>query len=849
MSPKDGRNRSGGRSSGRRSTSASGRSARASGRSAGGNFTGGKRIGRAPSEGSPGKVIRLQRRKKRPKPPRRFARDNRRKLLISFSVMVALLGLLIIRLTYINASSSDTYSKQVLSQLNYNSTTIPYRRGDITDRNGTILATSEKVYNLVLDAYVLTNSRVEELGDCVDPTLDILEEYFGLDPRDVEDVIDENPESRYRVMLRQLTYEEIQPYYDLMNSEEEADQEISKYVKGIWFEDDYLRRYPYNTLACDILGFTSSGNVGTYGIEQSYNDVLNGTNGREYGYLTDETNLERTTVSPVNGENVMSTIDVNIQRIVEEKIWEFNEAIGSMNTSVIVMDPNNGEILAMASYPIFNLNEPRDLSNYYTDEDLEEYNDEEQMILLNELWRNFSISDAYEPGSTSKVFTVASALDEAAVKTSDEYYCDGEELFEDGASYTRVGCNGVHGMVDLSGSLMQSCNDALMQIVAKLGKPSFIKCQENFNFGQLTNIDLPGEASARTLLYYADNMGPVEMATNAFGQGYSATAIQVAAAFSSVVNGGSYYEPHIVKQITTESGSTVETMEAELVRTTVSKETSDWLKDTLLKTVGKVEADGTLTQGTGSYAYIEGYTIGGKTGTSEKKPIEDKKMIVSFISCAPIEDPQVVVYVVIDEPQVENQASAYLASIMSRKIYEELLPYLQIFPNTGSGTVETVQETESETAESESEISESETSESETSESDSAQDSTDESTDGQSGGESSQNNSVTSIVRSGSAHDTFEWPHLTDEEKKQVVWDYLELRNNVNVRSDIRPGAETVEEERARKAALEAEQENGETSESSESSETESSETSESSESGEPQTDENGQTISGDDGQ
>ena len=485
--------------------------------------------------------------------------------------MVALMAMLIVRLTYINATSSDKYSKQVLSQLNYNSTTIPYRRGDITDRNGTILATSEKVYNLILDPYVLTNSKVEEEGDCVDPTLDILEEYFGLDSKEVEAVIEENPENRYRVMKRQLTYEELQPYYELMNSEEKADQEVSQYIKGIWFEDDYLRRYPYNTLACDILGFTAAGNVGTYGIEQFYNDVLNGTDGREYGYLADEANLERTTVAPVNGENVMSTIDVNIQRIVEEKIWEFNEAIGSMNTSVIVMDPNNGEILSMASYPIFNLNDPRDLSSYYTDEELKEYSEEEQMICYNELWRNFSISDAYEPGSTSKVFTVAAALDESAVNATDEYYCDGAMKFEDGNSYTRVGCNGVHGTLDLSGALMQSCNSALMQIVEKLGKNSFIQCQENFNFGQLTNIDLPGEASAQTLLYYEDTMGPVEMATNAFGQGYSATAIQVAAAFSSIVNGGNYYEPHIVKQITTESGSTVETMEAELVRTTVSK--------------------------------------------------------------------------------------------------------------------------------------------------------------------------------------------------------------------------------------------------------------------------------------
>lgn len=747
----------------------------------------------------PSRQAKVRRKKNKVRPPRRFARNNRRKLLISFSVMVVLMAALIVRLTYINATSSEQYSKQVLSQLNYNSTTIPYRRGDITDRNGTILATSEKVYNLILDPYVLTNSKVEKEGDCVDPTLDLLEEYFGLDSGEVKDIIEEDTENRYRVLKKQLTYDELAPYYELMNSEEEADLKVSQYIKGIWFEDDYVRRYPYNTLACDVLGFTVSGNVGTYGIEQYYNDVLNGTNGREYGYLADEANLERTTVAPVNGENVMSTIDANIQRIVEEKIGEFNETIGSMNTSVIVMDPNNGEILAMASYPIFNLNEPRDISNYYTDEEFNEYSDEEQMIVYNELWRNFSISDAYEPGSTTKLFTIAAALDEDVIKTTDEFYCDGGEKFVDGSSYTRVGCSGVHGTLDLSGVVMNSCNDALMQIVSKLGKSPFIKCQEYFNFGQLTNIDLPGEASASTLLYTEDTMGPVELATCSFGQGYSATAVQVAAAFSSLVNGGSYYQPHIMKQITTESGSIVETTEPELVRTTVSKETSDWIKDALLKTVGKVEADGSLSQGSGRYAYIEGYTIGGKTGTSEKKPIEDGKCIASFISCAPVEDPQVVVYVVVDEPQLEDQGASYVATIMTRKIYEELLPYLQIFPNNGSDTEdteETVQESESETVESET-----------------AQSESDETSEGESVQESGSTSSSSQISTSNS---TFEWPHLTDEEKEEVLLEYLGNINKPKLRSDIRPGAETIQEERER-LAVQKETEETDTSETEES--------------------------------
>ena len=753
-----------------------------------------------PERASSGNLIPMRQRRKRlprQKPPRRFLRDNRRKLLVAFGSIVLLLTALIVRLTYINVSSGETYTRQVLSQLNYNSTTIPYRRGDITDRNGTILATSEKVYNLILDAYVLNNSKVKETGDCVDPTLDILEEYFGLEKSYVQDILDENPESRYIVMLQDLTYDEVEPYYSLINSEEEADQEVSQYIKGIWFEDDYIRRYPYNTLACDVIGFTVDGNVGTYGIEQYYNDVLNGVDGREYGYLTEETDLERTTIAPVNGENVQLTIDVNIQRIIEEKIWEFNEAIGSMNTAVIVMDPNNGEILGMASYPVYNLNDPRDLSNYYTDEELEEYTDEEQTVIYNELWRNFVISDTYEPGSTAKVFTVAAALDEDIVKSTDTFVCDGGERFEDGNSYTSIPCNGLHGTLDLAGALMHSCNDALMQIGAAMGKSTFIKYQSEFNFGQLTNIDLPGEASASTLLYNEDNMGPVELATNSFGQGFNATAIQVAAAFCSVVNGGSYYQPHMVSQISTESGSIVETMESELMRTTVSQETSEFIKDALLKTVGEYQSDGSLLQGSGSYAYIEGYTIAGKTGTAEKRPLTDGKCTVSFLSCAPAENPEVVVYVVIDEPQTADQGVSSLATIMSRKIYEELLPYLQIFSDSASDTDETETETETETTQSE--TAESETSESETGESETG---TDEST-----------GSSSSVTTSGSS--TFAWPHLTDEEKNQVILEYLGMSNSVESRSDVRPGAETVEEMRAQEAAeAESETDESETDES-----------------------------------
>ena len=406
---------------------------------------------------------------------KKFIGYNQIKLWIVFATFIVLMALLIVRLVYINASSGDAYNKQVLSQLNYSSTTIPYRRGDITDRNGTVLATSEKVYNLIVDAYVMINSRVESEGDCLDPSLDALETYFDLDRSEMRDLVEENPESRYNIVARELTYDEIQEFQNLMDSEDEEDRKKSQYIKGIWFEDDYKRKYPYNSLACDLIGFTSAGNVGTYGIEQYYNDVLNGTNGREYGYLAGMGDLERTTVSPVNGYTVQSTIDVNIQRIVENVIWEFNEAIGSNNTAVLVMDPNNGEILAMASYPVFNLNDPRDLTGIYDQEELDTIEDWERLIEYNELWKNYTITDTYEAGSTVKTMTVAAALEEDVVGKDQSFICDGSEKYKDGNGFKVIPCNNIsgHGTLSLSQSLMQSCNDALMQIAGALGSDKF----------------------------------------------------------------------------------------------------------------------------------------------------------------------------------------------------------------------------------------------------------------------------------------------------------------------------------------------------------------------------------------
>ena len=307
---------------------------------------------------------------KRKKELAKFPIRMRKKLVVTFGMITVLLVALIGRLMYIEASSGEKYEKIVLSQQEYDSTILPYQRGDIVDAKGTVLATSTDVYNVILDCKVLTSKE-----DYIEPTIDALTECFEeLSSEELHQLVEEKPGSQYNKLLKKLPYDRIQKFVEMQN-----DTEGHPYIKGVWFEKEYLRSYPYGSLAASAIGFTTSGNMGIGGLEDSYNDVLNGVDGREYGYLNSDNNFEKTVKEPVNGQNIMTTIDVNIQSVVEEKIEEFNEAYrdaayegaGSKNTGVIVMNPQNGEILAMANYPTFDLNNPRDLSASYSQEEID----------------------------------------------------------------------------------------------------------------------------------------------------------------------------------------------------------------------------------------------------------------------------------------------------------------------------------------------------------------------------------------------------------------------------------------------------------------------------------------------
>lgn len=610
----------------------------------------------------------------------KFSKKMQKKLVVLFVIIALLLLGLIVRLMYIEHTSGKKYEKKVLSQQKYDSTVIPYQRGNITDCKGTILATSVDVYNVILDCKVLNSDSAD-----IDPTIDALITCFPqLNETDLRNLITDKPKSQYNVLAKKLSYEEIRAFEEMQAAEKEAsdkksgDAEKKGKINGVWFEKEYQREYPYGYLASAVVGFTTSGNLGMNGVENSYNSVLNGTNGREYGYLNSDSNFEKTVINAQNGNDVTLTIDANIQKIVEDKIAAFEEeyrdaareGAGSKHVGVIVMNPQNAEVLAMANYPNYDSSNPRDLSAYYTQEEIDAMDDDAELDALNQLWSNFCITYTYEPGSTVKPFTVACGLDTGTLDPNRTFICDGYETIS-GHDIHCVNTNG-HGLETVEDALKNSCNDALMQMSYDIGPENFSKYQQIFGFGTKTNIDLPGEARTDSLIYTEDQLSTINLATNSFGQNFNVTMIQVASAFCSIINGGNYYQPHVVKKITDENGNVIQEDNGTLLKKTVSSSTSELLKQYLYATV---------SDGTGKYAKVPGYSMGGKTGTAQKLPRGQGNYLVSFIGFAPVDNPQLLVYVVVDEPNAEEEFHSTFAQEIAKGIFEETLPYLNIYPD------------------------------------------------------------------------------------------------------------------------------------------------------------------------
>lgn len=615
---------------------------------------------------------------------RKFTIKMQKKLVVLFiSVLLAFAGLFY-QLYRISRDNGEQYKKQVLSQQRYDSTTIPYKRGTILDANGSVLATSEKVYNVILDSVAIS-----EKEEYLEPTLSALQREFGIDTASIRDYIEKNKEtSRYHVLAKRLSYSEISDFLDMQN--EEGSQ-----IKGIWFDEEYKRVYPGNSLACDVIGFTTADNRGNYGLEEYYNDVLSGIPGREYGYLNDDSDLERKTIAAEDGNSLVTTIDANIQSIVEKYLLKFNEEYkdnfhpgnGAENVGCIIMKVDSGEILAMANYPNFDLNDTRNTDalmgmplldekgnktgEYLTEENMDVLDDEEMLYQhLDALWKNYCISSTYEPGSVAKPFTVAAGVESGKITGTETYNCEGS--LEIGGWPIRCHNRYGDGLLTVQEGIERSCNVVMMKIGQAMGTDTFVKFQHIFNFGLKTNIDLQGEARTASLIYTKDTMGSTEMATNTFGQSFNVTMIQMITGFCSLINGGYYYEPHMVSKIVSPSGATVQNIEPRVLKQTISEDTSDMIREYCNTVV-------TGEHGTGKTARPAGYMIGGKTGTAETLPRKNGQYVVSFMGYAPADDPQIAIYVVVDRPNVQYQDDAKFATRIVRGILTEVLPYMGIF--------------------------------------------------------------------------------------------------------------------------------------------------------------------------
>ena len=639
------------------------------------------------------------------------------KLMVGFVFLILLFAILSVVIFQLVQNKGEEYSRIVLGQRQsgYGSRAIQAKRGEILDRNGTVLAGSQKVYNLIVDPKVITSRNDDRYYKA---SIDALRDYFKGDERVelAEKSINKNKglalnkKSAYFKFKEGLSYEEkeaFQKYIDEKNAEYRKNG--NKYeIKGLQFEDKYRRNYPYKELACNVIGFATDDDQGSGGVEQYYNDELIGVNGREYGYLDSDTKLQSVIREAADGNSIVTTLNFNIQRTVEKYLQEWQkEDVGSKMAAAIVMNPKNGEILAMASTNQFDLNHPREIDkSLYPETVLRElgkkeaaasykrehnqpisedavstvYSDAEiisfgTQVVWNQMWRNVVVSDSYEPGSTVKPFNLAGALEENAIRPNTTFRCDGYITLSDGVKTWNIRCHkrDGHGTLDAEQAIMQSCNVYRMNAAFQEGAENFVKYQHIFGFGEKTGIDLPGEADTSSLVYKAESLGKTSLATNSFGQNYNVSMIQMAAAFSSIVNGGSYYRPHVVKQILNSNGTVIKNIEPELLRVTNSQATSDFLKEALYQTVEK---------GTGRPAKIQGYHVGGKTGTAQKLPRSEKNYLVSFCGFAPVEDPEILVYVIVDTPNLdgEEQASASFATKIEQKIMNDALQFLNIPP-------------------------------------------------------------------------------------------------------------------------------------------------------------------------
>ena len=526
----------------------------------------------------------------------------------------------------------------------------------------------------------------DEKHDYVDATVKALVDVLGIDEDDIRKKLTDpaTSSSQYQILKKQITMDQKKAFEEYASTGEdsglsEKELEERANVQGVWFEEDYLRIYPFDELACDTIGFTLSRETADAGLEGYYNSTLMGTDGRQYGYINDESDAEQTIMEPVTGESIETSLDVGAQQIVEKYVNGFKASMGAKNIGVIVMRPSTGEIIAMDGGDRYDLNNPRDMSQVYSQEEIDKMSDEETVTALNAMWGNFCVTDAFEVGSVVKPIVMAGALEKGKISATDTFNCDGGETFgANGDTYIKCAVwPDAHGTETLREVIANSCNDGMMQIAAKMGTEAFLKAQSLFNFGSRTGIDLPNEGAG--VIHTTETMGETELACSAFGQGFTCTMLQEINAMCSVINGGYYYQPHLVTAIKDSSGGTVRTINPVLLKQTISSDISADIRSYMQASV---------LEGTSRTSKVEGYSSGGKTGTAEKLPRGNKKYIVSFITFAPVENPQVLMYVAVDEPNAEEQADSKYPQYIAQGILSELLPYLNVTPDESEdGTI------------------------------------------------------------------------------------------------------------------------------------------------------------------
>lgn len=562
---------------------------------------------------------------------------NRKKVMIVFVAVFFIMMFLIGRLVYLMIFCSEYYGNKA-ENLHERERDIKAARGKLLDANGTVLATNKSVCTISV-----IHNQIEE----PEKVIEMLVRELGI------------PEETARKRVEKVSsIERVKT-----NVAKETGDAIRAYgLSGVKVDEDYKRYYPYGTLASKVLGFTGADNQGILGLEVKYDEYLQGTNGKILT-LTDARGIEienagESRLEPVNGYDLCLSLDRNIQMYCEQAAKKVCTKKSADSVSVIVMNPQNGELMAMVNYPEFDLNDPFTLVG----DTGESVSAEEKQNLLNKMWRNQCISDTYEPGSTFKIITAAAALEEGVVKLDDAFFCPGYKIVED----RRIRCARTtgHGAETFETGIMNSCNPVFMELGERLGAENFAGYFKQFGLLSKTNIDLPGEAG--TIMHKTENIGPVELATISFGQSFQITPIQLVTTVSSIINGGTRVTPHFGVSVQDADGNTVKTFSYETHENICTVETSETMRYLLEKVV---------SEGTGKNAKIEGFSIGGKTATSQTLPRSDHKYISSFLGFAPADNPQVLVLVVINNPQGIYYGGT-IAAPVAKEIFENILPYL-----------------------------------------------------------------------------------------------------------------------------------------------------------------------------